>query len=129
MLVRCQDLNVDIDIRKNGIYPFINCSALGKSLLARELAMLQDSRFNVLIIDELDSPTIIDAKISEFISKKAAYCVIDRYNFLRCDRLDTYMIENRESSIILVDTKDTDNFMPYNKLASVIYDEGKIYIW
>ena len=129
MLIKCPDLYVDIDIASNGIYPFISDSAVGKTLLARELAMLHDSKFNVLIIEELDSPTIIDVKISEFISRKSEYCIIDRYGFLRCDRLDTYMMKNKESSIILVDIKDTNNFIPYNKLASIIYDEGKIYVW
>lgn len=121
-------ISVDIQIKTNGIYVFEQMSGLGKTLLAKTLVRLQDNTndVNVLVFEDTDLDDVIDAKVAIFTEKKSPLCIIDRYDFIKCDVIDKYIIDNRDSSIIFIDAKNTMILPAWDHFASLRYEEGKI---
>lgn len=78
MVVNCPSVIVDIEVTENGVYPFLNYSGSGKTFLMKEISKLRRDDFNILVFSELDDDSVMKLKISNFLSRKAKYCLIDR---------------------------------------------------
>lgn len=123
------DITLDINIRRKGIFKFINEGSTGKSYLALLLNDLNLPQFKVISYENDDN--IFNYKVDRaLLDKGVELILLDRADMYMTQELLDRLIDASKDKIIILDLKTLQNYnVCFSGICSIRLSQGRLRVF
>lgn len=123
IIQRVKNINLNFDVKNNGVYIFSSKSGIGKTYLADVLDAV--SGVSIYVVTYNKHKSVMDTMLNDICNGQYSVIFLDRFDLYENDEWRNVINSKRDDSIILVDCKDISKLRIPN-LSVVYFDKNNL---